>query len=423
MSTFHVLSALVTVAALASYLNHRFLRLPTTIGLMAISLAIAVAVAGADRAGLFAVDALADTLQTIDFTELLLHGMLAFLLFAGALHVDASELRKHAAPIAALATVGVVLTCMVAAALMWGLAALIGMDLPFAYALLFGALIAPTDPIAVLAIMRKANAPASIGIRITGESLFNDGIGVVLFLTVLEFAEGPGETTVAQIAMLLTTEIVGGLAVGAALGWLTYRLLRTVDQYDVEVLLTVALAAGAYTVADVLHVSAPIAAVVAGLVIGNHGRTHAMSRTTRRNVDMFWGLIDELLNAVLFVLIGLEVLVLNVAERGWQIALLAIGAVPAVLLARAVSVSLPAPFLGIPTFASRVAVFTWAGLRGGISIALALSLADTPQRDALLVATYVVVVFSILVQGLTLQRLLVRLCPQLATSEQQPSAT
>ena len=297
---------------------------------------------------------------------------------------------------------------MSSAALTWGLAQLLGIELPFIYALVFGALIAPTDPIAVLGILKQVKAPARLQVRLSGESLFNDGVGVALFLTIVGVATSGTEPDFGHAALLLLIEAAGGIALGFVCGWTVYKLLSGVDEYPVEILLTIALAAGVYALAEAIHVSAPIAVVVAGLLIGNHGRASAMSDKTREHLDTFWELIDEILNALLFVLIGLEVLLLRLGDIQERFVWLAAGAIVVVLIGRAAGVLLPVVALHKVFPRGSTAVLTWAGLRGGISIALALSLPETPYRYPIVVCTYVVVVFSIAVQGLTLGRLLKR---------------
>ncbi|MGA7178702.1 MAG: sodium:proton antiporter [Thiobacillaceae bacterium] len=415
MTLFQTTAAILSVAALANYLNHRVLRLPSTMGLMVIGLLTSLGFVLLGKANLIDVTHAASFVRGIDFSETLLHGMLAFLLFAGALHVDLSDLREQKVAIAVLATVGVVLATFATGILFWFGARLLGFDLPFIYALLFGALISPTDPIAVLGILKQAGAPRGLEVKITGESLFNDGIGVVVFLTILDIALSGSPPALKEVGMFLLEEAVGGALLGLALGWITYRLLHTVDDYAVEVLLTLALAAGCYSLAEAVHVSAPIAIVVAGLVIGNHGRALAMSDKTREHVDTFWELLDEILNAVLFVLMGLEVIALTL--NGGYLVLGGL-AIAAVLAGRFLSVGLP---VGLMRWRWRfspgsVRILTWGGLRGGISIALALSLPPSAERDLILTATYMVVVFSVLVQGLTLGPFIRRLSKKASES-------
>ncbi len=411
MSLFELLAVLLTLTALFSYLNHRLLGLPTAIGVMAVALAFSLALVGLGLAGLDWAARARELVAQVRFDDTLLHGMLSFLLFAGALQVDLNRLLRHAGVVGTLATAGVLLSTLLVGLLLWALLPWLGLQLPLAWCLVFGALISPTDPVAVLGILKSAGAPPDLEDKITGESLFNDGVGVVLFAVLLEAAragsgpgtDGAGDLAPGHVALLFLQEAGGGALLGLALGWLTYRALRSVDHYQVEVLLTLALVTGGYALAERLHVSGPLAMVVAGLLIGNHGRLFAMSARTREHLDTFWELTDEVLNAVLFLLIGLEVLVLAPALRG-PVLLAGLAAVPVVLLARLVSVGLPVgllrPFRAFGP--GTVRVLTWGGLRGGISVALALSLPEGPARELLVPVTYVVVVFSILVQGLTL---------------------
>ncbi|MBC8093686.1 MAG: sodium:proton antiporter, partial [Pseudonocardia sp.] len=344
-----------------------------------------------------------DLVRRIDLNQTFLHGMLGFMLFAGSLHIKLDELRTRKWTVLVLSTVGVLISTAVVGLLAWALLGAAGIPARLIYCLLFGALISPTDPIAVLAILRQAGVPKDMEIKIAGESLFNDGVGVVVCLALLEIATGAVEPDAVHIAKLFLWETVGGAAMGFGLGWAVYRMLRSVDNYQVEVLLSLALVAGGYALVNALHMSGPIAMVVAGILIGNHGRAHAMSATTVGHVDTFWELIDEILNAVLFVLIGLEVLALAFTGKYLLVGLVAI---PMVLFARLVSVAGPITLLRkrgqFDPYTIRV--LTW----GGISVALALSLPrevngePVGERDVLLAMTYVVVVFSILVQGLTI---------------------
>ena len=401
MTLFQTTALLLTFAALAAYLNYRFLRLPRTIGLMVIALTFSLSFVVLGSLGVIHLKEAALFVQSIDFSETLLHGMLAFLLFAGALHVDVNDLKRQALPIAVLSTLGVVLSTAFTGLLVWAVAQSIGIGLPWIYAFLFGALISPTDPIAVLGILKSVGAPKSLETKITGESLFNDGVGIVVFLTILDMALGRREPEIGQIAVFLLKETAGGILVGLVLGWVVYRLLKSVDMYQVEVLLTLSLAAGGYSLCEAIHVSAPIAIVVAGLFIGNHGRAFAMSEQTRENLDKFWELVDEVLNAILFVLIGIEVLA--VEFKGKHL-LIALSAVAIVLSARYSSVAILVGVmrLGRKFSGGVIRILTWGGLRGGISIALALSLPAVPERQILLSMTYVVVVFAVLGQGLTM---------------------
>lgn len=403
MSLIETITILVCLSAVFSYVNHRYIKLPVTIGLMAIALVMSLALLLLGKLG-YGIQAEAESfIRGIDFDETLLHGMLSFLLFAGALHVNLDDLLEQKWFIGTLACLGVIVSAGIIGALTYLLLGWIGLSIPFIGCLLFGALISPTDPIAVLGILKNAKAPKQLEIKITGESLFNDGVGVALFLVLLGVAE-TGTITPGSIVLLFVEEAVGGAVIGLALGYLTYVMLKSINQHHIEILLTLALVMGGYALADALHTSGPIAVVVSGLLIGNHGRHLAMSETTREYLDTFWELIDELLNAVLFVLIGLEVLALTFKAEYLEAGLIAI---PLVLFARFVSVSLPVQvFRLFQEFTERATlILTWGGLRGGISVAMALSLPPSPYRDVLITMTYIVVVFSILVQGLTIEHL------------------
>lgn len=399
----NIAAACLVITALLAYLNHRFIKMPTTIGVMAAALVFSLALVGLNAMGLAQslLDYETSLLRSIDFSDVLMQGMLSLLLFAGALHIDLSELKAYRWQIGALAVVSTVLSTMVVGLGMWAVLPLLGLPLPLIYCLLFGALISPTDPIAVMGILKSANAPKELELVIAGESLFNDGVGVVIFSLLLGALVSGVTPTPLQGLELLVHEAGGGLLLGLALGYITFRLLKSVDNYQVEVLLTLATVTGGYALATQLHVSGPLAMVVAGLIIGNHGRALAMSDTTRRYVDMFWELIDEILNATLFVLIGMEVLLVSFSLNE----LLAAGiAVLVTLLARLLTVGMPVR-LGRNTFGlprGSWKVLTWGGLRGGISVALALSLPAGSERDTVLAITYCVVAFSILVQGLSI---------------------
>jgi CPA1 family monovalent cation:H+ antiporter len=405
---FEIATILIVAAALFAYVNHRYLRLPTTIGVMVIALGVSLVLLGLGRLGLGSIESAAEELLlAIDFDEALLHGMLGFLLFAGALHINLNDLASQKWVVAIQATVGVLFSTLLVAVLSFGAFRLVGIDIPFLYALLFGALISPTDPVAVLGILKSAGAPRSLETKMAGESLFNDGVGVVVFLVLLSLAKGDRPATPGSVAILFAEEALGGIVLGLALGWVAYQLLKRVDQYQVEVLLTLALVMGGYALAGMVHTSGPITVVVAGLLIGNHGRSFAMSEATRERLDTFWELVDEILNAVLFVLIGLEILIMPFAGA---YALAAVLAIPLVLLARWTSVATVFTSLRWKrTFTpGAIRVLTWGGLRGGISVALALSLPAGPYRDPILAVTYGVVVFSIVVQGLTVAPLIRR---------------
>jgi CPA1 family monovalent cation:H+ antiporter len=415
LSLFDIFSILITLAALFSYVNHRYIKLPTTIGLMAIALVMSLILLGTSKLGLIWIEGQAEgILRRVDFYETLMHGMLSFLLFAGALHVDLNDLEKQKWSIGLFATLGTVASTIIVGFASWYVLKAIGFALPLLFCLIFGALISPTDPIAVLGIMKTAGTPRSLETKITGEALFNDGIGVVVFLVLTGIAWGGIEPTPGHIALLFLEEAAGGVAFGLAIGGTAYWMLKQVDNYQVEVLITLALVMGGYALADAMHVSGPIAVVVAGLLIGNHGRRFAMSTRTRDNLDTFWELVDEILNAVLFVLLGLELLLIDFDLR---LLCAALACIPIVLVARYLSVSaLVATLRPFRKFAPHtVNIMTWAGLRGGISVALALALRPGPERDIIIAMTYVTVVFSILVQGLSVGWIIRRTLPPLHT--------
>jgi monovalent cation:H+ antiporter, CPA1 family len=408
MALLDIAALLISLTALFAFINYRYLKLPTTIGVMVMGMLTSLLLILLDHLGFEVARRMEAAIEGIDFSTTLMHGMLSFLLFAGAMHVKLSDLAREKWLIASLATIGVALSTVIIGGLAWLLFRLLGIDLPFIYALLFGALISPTDPIAVLSILRRVGIAKTLEVKITGESLFNDGVGVVVFLLLLGIATGAGEVSVASATWLFALEAIGGTLFGFALGGLAFWMLRQVDNYKVEVLITLGVVMGGYALATAIHVSAPIAIVIAGLIVGNHGRLHAMSEHSRANVDTFWELIDEVLNALLFLLLGLEILLI-VPDP--VLLLAGVIAIPIALFGRWMAISLPVSLLGrFRAFSPHVIkILTWGGLRGGISVALALSLPAGESRDVLLTITYVVVLFSILVQGLTIAPLVRRL--------------
>jgi len=398
-----IASTCLVVTALLAYLNHRFIGLPTPIGVMTGSLGLSLCFVALDSTNVVpSLRGYEDSLlRSIDFTDVLMQGMLSLLLFAGALHVDLDELRTYRWQISALAVFGTLASTAIVGLGMWAVLPLVGLSLPLAHCLTFGALISPTDPIAVMSILKSSGAPRSVEIVIAGESLFNDGVGVVVFTALAGMLASGAPPSAAQGFEILLREAGGGVLFGIALGYFTFRLLRSVDSYQVEVLLSLAAVMGGYAFANRLHVSGPLAMVIVGLMIGNPGRAFAMSETTRRYLDMFWELIDEILNAVLFVLIGMEVLLIDLSARA---SLAACVGVAVTLFARLCTVGIPVAALPgafrLPAGAWRI--LSWGGLRGGISVALVLSLPAGAERDVLLALTYGVVVFSVLGQGLTI---------------------
>jgi CPA1 family monovalent cation:H+ antiporter len=407
MALFNAVALLIALAALFSWVNHRFIRLPATIAMLLFSLATSLGLVALGRLGVGS-EALAQrVLGEVQLNQALLEGMLSFLLFAGALRVNLGEIARRKWAVGFLASLGVVVSTALVGAATFAIFSALGHPIPLLWCLLFGALISPTDPISVLAILKSAGAEKSLEATMAGESLLNDGFALVLFVLLLGVAVGGESATGARVAELFAREVVGGALFGLAVGYLAYRMLVGVDHYQVEILLTLAVVMGGYAAAMALHLSGPIAVVVAGMLIGNHGPRDAISAIARERVEIFWELVDEVLNAVLFVMIGLELLRVDFDARYlWAVVL----AIPAVLIARMLSVALAAlvPVLRADFPPYVIAMLTWGGLRGGISLALALALPASPWRDPIIAVTYVVVVFSIVVQGLTLARVLRR---------------
>ncbi|MGE9268034.1 MAG: cation:proton antiporter [Verrucomicrobiales bacterium] len=416
MSLLDISAILLTLAAIFGYLNHRLLKLPNSIGIMLIGLLVSLGMIllGQKFEGFTAIAT--RFVSQIDFNETLMKGMLSYLLFAGALHVNLSDLKMQRRLVAILATAGVLLSTCLIGFISYYVFQWCGLDIPLPWCFVFGSLISPTDPVAVLGILRKAGVPKSLETKITGESLFNDGVGVVIYLVLLSYAIGSGsgqaELDLAEVGTFFLQEAGGGILLGAIAGGLCFYLLRSIDNYQVELLITLALVTGGYSLASYWHLSGPLAMVVAGLMIGNHGRRLAMSDVTRQHVDLFWELIDEVLNALLFLLIGLEIFIIAWTDES----LMAGGILIIVtLLCRFTAISIPVAVLQkFRSFTPGVTcILTWGGLRGGISVALALAIPreGVPDgvRDGILVATYVIVIFSIAVQGLTLRPLVSRI--------------
>jgi len=412
MSIFDITAALVLLAALFGYLNLRFLKLPPTIGLMVIALVSSLAVIVVDQItpSYHMRDALTAFIGRVDLNEALMKGMLAFLLFAGALHVNFDDLYESRFVIASLATAGVIISTVLTGYATYYIFKIAGLELSLLYALVFGALISPTDPVAVIGILRTTRTSKSLGAKITGESLFNDGVGIVIFIILVALASSGTDAgfSLVDVTLLFFRESFGGAMLGFVFGYAAYMAMKSIDNYQIEVLITLALVMSTYSVASLLHISGPIAEVVAGLLVGNHGKNFAMSKTTIDHVEKFWSLIDEILNAVLFLLIGLEVFAIQFKETYLLSGLLVI---PTVLAARFISVSIPISLLRFKEKFSKgvIRILTWSGLRGGISVALVLSLPPFNGRDLLLTCTYIVVLFSIIVQGLTLKPLVNRI--------------
>lgn len=401
---FDLLALLVVLSALFAYVNHRFIRLPPAIGLMLTSLLLSLVLIGVGRIYPPLLQELVELVNEIDFADLLLEVMLGFMLFAGAIHIHLDELKKVRLPVVLFSTLSVVInTFLVGTGVFWLLQAF-GLPAPYLHCLLFGALISPTDPIAVLSILKAAGVSKSVEMKIAGESLFNDGVGVVVFLSILKVALHPEAMHWTDVALLFVQEAGGGVLLGFAAGFAGFYLMRNIDNYKVEVLLTLGVVMGSYLAAHQFHVSGPLAVVIAGLLIGNHGKRLAMSEETADYIDKFWELIDETLNAILFVLIGLELVVLSFEPTWFVLGLIVIALG---LVSRYASIWLPAQIIRLrgAITSHTILVLTWGGLRGGISIALALKLTPELGREMWLTLTYIVVAFSILVQGLTVGRL------------------
>ena len=406
MDYYFIITALIFLAAIFGFINARFLKLPTTIGLMLITILYTLAVLALSYFDDTLLKAEIELIGQIDFEKILMDYMLSFLLFAGALHTNFQQLKIQRWPIIAFATLGILISTFLVGTTTFYLLQLLGLSVNFIYCLLFGALISPTDPIAVLGILKQANVPKKLETKIVGESLFNDGVGVVIFLTIYSIASSEGASVdPMDIVQLFVQEVFGGISLGLAIGWIAYKLMKSIDDFSTEIIITLAAVMVGTVTAQHFHLSAPLAMVAAGLLIGNDRmRDSAMSEITERYVDKFWELIDILLNAILFVLIGMEMLILTYKGDYIFAGLLAI---PIVIFCRYASLWLP-----IKLFEKKLdfvpktnLIMTWGGLRGGISIALALSLTDSMHREMFLVLTYVVVVFSILVQGLSVERL------------------
>jgi CPA1 family monovalent cation:H+ antiporter len=404
MDIFHLLSILIVLSAGFAYLNFRILKLPNSIGLMLVSLIFSFLII---IAGYFFPDfkrMIAIRMSDLNFSELLLEGMLSFMLFAGAIHIKYEDLRNEKLTIILFSTISVILSTFIIGFSSFYLLNIFGLKVNLIHALLFGALISPTDPIAVLSLLKSAGISKSLETKIAGESLFNDGVAVVIFITLLKLAQPGAEIDIKSVVLLFGQEALGGIILGIILGFAGYKLFVSIDNYQVEVLITLAIVMGGYTLAHYINVSGPLTMVVAGLITGNHGKKYGMSVITTEYVDKFWELIDDILNAILFVLIGLELLII---EKNHIIILVSLILIVVAILTRFIS-------LWIPSFAIRekekiskrtLLILTWGGIRGGISIALALSINPEYNRDMWVTITYIIVCFSILVQGITIGKL------------------
>jgi CPA1 family monovalent cation:H+ antiporter len=403
MSAFDFAAWLLVIASAFGFINYRYLRLPSTVGVLVMALGFSLALIALDMILGYGLRAQSrQLLASIDLPHTLLDGSLAFLLFAGGMHVNLRELWSRKWAVLALATLGVLIATALFAAGIFAVFGWLGADVPFLWCLVLGAILAPTDPIAVAGLLKRVGLPASLQATVAGESLFNDGVGVVVFLLTLGLATGVDPTLRPfNIATGFFVEAVGGAVLGTVTGYVTYLLMRRIDDYHLELMISLALATATYSLAAALQMSGPIAVVMAGLLIGNHATRYAMSDMTREHITTFWALIDELLNVLLFLLIGFEILAVEFDSVNL---VAAAAAIPLALVVRLLSVVIPTSFLNIRSAnkLGGIAVLTWGGLRGGISVALALSLPATPFRGELLTVCYAVVVFTVVVQGLTM---------------------
>jgi CPA1 family monovalent cation:H+ antiporter len=409
LSLLNVAVVIVTLAALFGYINHRWLGLPHAIGIVVIALLTSLGAIALDAIwpALALQESVRAVLANLDFHDVLMNGMLSFLLFAGALHVNLGDLLSRKWAIGSMATIGVLMSTFLIGFAVYGISSLLDIGIPLTYCLVFGALISPTDPVAVLGILKTVKVPESLEAKIAGESLFNDGVGLVVFIIMVAIATGGGgghgeAIGVLEVIRLFAQEALGGAALGLTTGYIAYRAMKSIDEHNLEVLITLALVMLTYGIASALHLSGPIAVVIAGLLIGNKGTRLAMSETTRDHVHKFWSLLDEIMNSALFLLIGFEVFALSIS--GNVVALMII-IIPVALAARFISVGTPLMLLSLRKDFTKgaIPVLTWGGLRGGISVALALSLPESDFKSTILAATYAVVIFSIVVQGLTVK--------------------
>lgn len=418
LSPFDAAAILIVLAAALGYLNHRVFKLPSSVGLTIMGAVASLMVVGADYVlpSSNLSEIVTGFLTGLDFHTTLMDGMLSFLLFAGALHVDWSEMRRGRWPILILSTIGVLISTAIVGFGFLAITYLLGLQVPVIWCLVFGALISPTDPVAVMGVLKRAAVPPTLQATVAGESLFNDGVGVVVFAILLSIATGSEPFSLGHATIDFLQEAGGGVLLGLIVGWIAFRAMRSIDEYNVEVMISLAVVMGGYSLAHFIHVSGPVAMAVAGLLIGNHGVAEAMSDETQDYLLKFWALIDEILNAVLFLLIGLEVIAI---AGDPMLIILGLLAIPLVIIGRSLAVGAPLlamrPFLSLGSMAMPILV--WGGLRGGISVALALSLPDGPLRTVILAATYVVVLFSVIIQGGSIGSLISRLSKKPESAE------
>ena len=412
MELYYSFSVLIVLASFFAYLNIRFLKLPSTIGIMIIAMITSMLLVIFGNVFPNSLTDFSKLIADVDFTEVLMGAMLNFLLFAGAIHINLKDLREQRGPIMVFSTVSVVISTFFVATILYYIIPLFGINLPFIYCMLFGALISPTDPIAVLSILKNANVPKSLETKIAGESLFNDGVAVVVFAVILQLAQDPTiDFSLPHVSWLLIKEALGGFILGTILGIGASKAMRKIDDYNVSVLITLSVVMGGYLIAHGMHISGPLTMVAAGIIIGNYGKKTAMSATTKDYLNKFWELIDEILNAILFLFIGFELLLIPNILSFWGIGLMCI---VIVLFSRLMSIWIPTKIIPFKKKfqPSTIKILVWGGLRGGVSIALALSIEEGPNKQIILAITYFVVVFSIIVQGLTIGKLANRILPK-----------
>jgi len=413
MELYYSFSVLIVLASFFSYLNIRFLKLPATIGIMIIAMITSILLVVFGNVFPNTLTKFSKLIAELDFTEVLMGAMLNFLLFAGAIHVNLKDLREQRGPIMVFSTLSVIISTVVVGSVLYFLLHFMKFDIPFIYCILFGALISPTDPIAVLSILKNANVPKSLETKIAGESLFNDGVAVVIFAVILQLAQDPvNDLTLTHVSWLLVKEALGGFILGTILGIGASNAMRKVDDYKVSVLITLSVVMGGYLIARGMHISGPLTMVAAGIIIGNFAKQKsAMSPITRDYLNKFWELIDEILNAILFLFIGFELLLIPNILGYWTIGLICIGIV---LFGRFISIWIPTKIIPFRKKfdKSTIKILVWGGLRGGVSIALALSIEEGPNKQIIIAITYFVVVFSIIVQGLTIGKLAKKLLPK-----------
>lgn len=408
MDLFVIIALLVIVSAFFSYINARFTKLPGTIGIVLIATVSSVIILIVDRTNPASARYLTTLARNINFSKAVLNIMLGFLLFSSSFNLDGAKLKRAMRPVFVLSTLGVILSTTIFGFLLFYLAPFFHIHMPLIYCLLFGALVSPTDPVAVSAIIKNSKLPAHLETIISGESLFNDGIGLILFVIILEITRvGEENIELSKVILLIIKEVLGGIAAGAILGYLAQRLMKSVTDFQTIVLISLALVMGLSVLATILHFSIPLAVVTAGLFAGSHSINQDSKERSHEALEKFWKLVDEMLNTILFVMIGLQLINLPYVNNYWITGGISI---VMILIARWLSIMLPLTFLRntLKVNYNNINIMTWAGLRGGISIALALSLPDTPYRHLILSGSYFIVIFSVIVQGLTLNAMINR---------------